>query len=54
MLDWRPVKRVDVYGGVMYSEVTGGFANAATTDKKQWAISHTNNTAFTAGVRVSF
>jgi predicted porin len=45
MLDWRPWKRVDVYGGVMYSEVAGGMANGYT---------HTNNTAFTGGVRVSF
>jgi len=45
MLDWRPVKRVDVYGGVMYSEVTGGMASGFT---------HTNNTAFTSGVRINF
>jgi predicted porin len=52
MLDWRPVKRVDIYGGVMYSEVTGGFANAS--NSKYYAFDHVNNTAFTGGVRVSF
>ena len=52
MLDWRPVKRVDIYGGVMYSEVTGGFANAS--NSKGYAFAHTNNTTFTGGVRVSF
>jgi len=50
MLDWRPVKRVDIYGGVMYSDVTGGFANASGS----LAFAHQNNTAFTTGVRVSF
>jgi len=45
MLDWRPVKRVDVYGGVMYSHVTGGMANG---------YIHDSNTSFTSGVRVNF
>jgi len=45
MLDWRPVKRVDIYGGVMYSAVTGGMENGFT---------HPNNTAVTGGVRVAF
>jgi predicted porin len=45
MLDWRPVKRVDVYGGVMFSQVSGGMASG---------YIHTNNTAFTSGVRVNF
>ncbi len=44
-LDWRPVKRVDLYTGVMYSEVAGGMANG---------FLHSNNTAFTSGVRVAF
>ncbi len=52
MLDWRPVKRVDIYGGVMYSKVTGGFANAS--NSHGYAFAHTDNTAFTGGVRVSF
>ena len=45
MLDWRPVKRVDLYAGVMYSEVAGGMANG---------FIHSNNTAYTSGVRVNF
>jgi predicted porin len=45
MLDWRPVKRVDVYGGVMFSQVAGGMANG---------FIHDENTAFTGGVRLSF
>jgi hypothetical protein len=52
MLDWRPVKRVDIYAGVMYSEFSGGFANAS--NSHYWASANTNNTAFTGGVRVSF
>jgi predicted porin len=52
MLDWRPVKRVDIYGGVMYSDVSGGFANYS--NSARLAIAHDSNTAFTAGVRVSF
>ncbi|MGD1016875.1 MAG: porin [Roseiarcus sp.] len=52
MLDWRPVKRVDIYAGVMYSDVTGGFANMS--NSKYYAIAHDNNTAFTGGVRVAF
>ena len=52
MLDWRPVKRVDIYGGVMYCEFSGGFANAS--NSHYWASANTNNTAFTGGVRVSF
>jgi predicted porin len=45
MLDWRPVKRVDVYGGVMFSQVSGGMASG---------YIHDNNTSFTTGVRVAF
>ena len=45
VVDYRPFKRVDTYAGVMYSDVTGGLANG---------YLKTNNTAFTAGVRVSF
>jgi hypothetical protein len=45
MLDWRPVKRVDVYGGVMFSEVSGGMASG---------FIHSENTSFTGGVRVAF
>jgi predicted porin len=52
MLDWRPWKRVDVYGGVMYSKVGGGMANASNTS--HLAYTHDDNTAFTTGVRVAF
>ena len=45
MLDWRPVKRVDVYGGVMFSQVAGGMANGYIQN---------DNTAYTSGVRVNF
>jgi hypothetical protein len=45
LLDWRPVKRVDVYSGVMFSQVAGGMANG---------FIKSDNTAFTSGVRVSF
>ena len=44
-LDWRALKRVDLYTGVMYSKVTGGFASG---------FIQNNNTAFTTGVRVAF
>jgi hypothetical protein len=45
MLDWRPVKRVDLYAGVMYSKVTGGMASG---------FLQNNNVATTAGVKVAF
>ncbi len=44
-LDWRPVKRVDLYTGVMYSAVAGGLANGFIVN---------NNTAWTTGVRLTF
>ena len=45
LIDYRPIKRVDTYVGVMWSKFGGGLANGlpATTD-----------TAFTGGVRVTF
>jgi predicted porin len=45
MIDYRPVKRVDVYGGVMATKVTGGLASGFIAD---------NNIATTVGVRVGF
>jgi hypothetical protein len=45
LLDWRVLKRADLYTGVMYSKVTGGLANG---------FIQNNNTAFTTGVRVNF
>jgi predicted porin len=43
--DWRVLKRVDLYTGVMFSEVSGGLANG---------FIQKNNTAFTTGVRLAF
>ena len=45
MIDWRPVKRLDVYAGVMYTKVAGGMANGYIQN---------NNTAFTAGLKLAF
>jgi len=45
LLDWHLLKRLDLYTGVMYSEVTGGLANG---------FIQSNNTAYTTGVRVAF
>jgi predicted porin len=45
LLDWRPVKRVDIYSGVMVSHVTGGLANGY--------IKNTD-ASFTTGLRVNF
>jgi predicted porin len=45
LLDWRPFKRLDVYGGVMFSDITGGLASG---------FFHTANIAPTAGLRLTF
>jgi predicted porin len=45
VLDWRVLKRLDLYTGVMYSEVSGGLANG---------FIQNNNTAFTTGARLAF
>ena len=45
MVDWRPVKRVDVYAGVMVSNVYAGLANG-------YYATQTINP--TAGVRIKF
>ncbi len=45
LIDWRPVKRVDLYAGVMVSNVYGGLANG------YYATQTVNPTA---GVRVKF
>jgi len=45
LLDWRPVGRIDLYTGVMYSEVSGGLANGFIVN---------NNTSFTTGLRFAF
>jgi hypothetical protein len=44
-LDWHVLKRLDLYTGVMYSNVSGGLANG---------FIQNNNTAFTSGLRVAF
>ncbi len=45
MVDYRPLKRVDLYAGIAYSTVGGGMASG---------FFHTYNIAPTAGFRVSF
>ncbi len=45
LLDYRPVKRVDLYGGLMYSFASGGIASG---------YIHNSNFAPTVGLRVSF
>jgi predicted porin len=45
LIDWRPVKRVDLYAGVMFSKVAGGLATGYFVN---------SNTAVTSGIRVSF
>ena len=45
LIDWRPLKRLDVYAGVMYSQAAGGLASG---------YLYTNNIAPTAGLRLSF
>ena len=45
LIDWRPFKRMDVYAGVMVSNVYGGLANG------YWK---TQNIAPTGGIRVKF
>jgi predicted porin len=45
LIDWRPLKRLDVYAGVMLSEVRGGLASG---------FFHTTNVAPTAGLRLTF
>jgi hypothetical protein len=45
LIDWKPLKRVDLYAGVMYSRVGAGMATGLFVN---------SNGATTAGVRVSF
>ena len=45
LIDWRPVKRVDVYAGVMISNVYAGLANG-------YYATQTINP--TAGIRIKF
>jgi predicted porin len=45
LLDWKPYKRVDLYAGLMYSQVHGGLASG---------YLNTNNVDPTVGLRVQF
>jgi predicted porin len=45
MIDWKPMKRLDVYAGLMYSEVNGGLASG---------YLNTNNLDPTVGLRLQF
>jgi predicted porin len=45
MIDWRPVERLDVYAGLLYSQAAGGIASG---------YIYSNNIAPTAGLRLSF
>jgi predicted porin len=45
MIDYRLLKRLDIYGGVMYSRVNGGLASG---------YLHANNVAPTVGLRLQF
>ena len=45
MIDYRPVKRVDAYAGLLWSQVTGGLASG---------YLYTVNLAPTVGIRVEF
>jgi hypothetical protein len=45
LIDWRPLKRLDLYAGVMYSQVRGGMASG---------YMHANNYDPTVGLRLSF
>ncbi len=45
MIDYRPLKRVDLYAGIMYSKVSGGLANG---------YLYSDDLAPTVGVRVRF
>ena len=45
MIDFRPVKRLDVYAGVMYSLASGGIASG---------YIRSNNIDPTIGLRLSF
>jgi predicted porin len=64
MLDWKPVKRVDIYAGVLLSNVYGGLANGffststvvipGTTTVVNVNTARTQNYDPTAGIRVRF
>jgi predicted porin len=61
-LDWRPVKRVDLYAGVMVQNVYGGLANGygktfypiPGNSKVYWTTATTQDWDPTVGVRIRF
>jgi predicted porin len=64
MLDWKPVKRVDIYAGVLVSNVYGGLANGffststvfipGTTTPVSVNTARTQNYDPTVGIRIRF
>lgn len=64
LLDWKPVKRVDIYAGVLLSNVYGGLANGffststvvipGTTTAVSLNTARTQNYDPTAGIRIRF
>jgi predicted porin len=64
LLDWKPVKRVDIYGGVLVSNVYGGLANGffstsnviipGTTTIVSANTARTQNYDPTVGIRIRF
>jgi hypothetical protein len=63
-LDWKPVKRVDIYAGVMLTNVYGGIANGylststtfipGTTKTVSFDVARTQSYDPTVGIRVRF
>lgn len=64
LLDWKPVGRVDIYAGVLLSNVYGGFANGhfststvvipGTTTAVSFNTARTRNYDPTVGIRIRF
>ena len=67
LADWKPFKRVDIYAGVMYTNVYGGLANGYTQTYTYYALTpkgkmltatattaHTNMWDPTVGIRIKF
>ena len=64
VLDWKPVKRVDIYAGVLVSNVYGGLANGffststvaipGTTKTVSFNTARTQNYVPTVGIRIRF
>ena len=64
LLDWKPVKRVDIYAGVLLSNVYGGLANGffststafipGTTKTISVNTARTQNYDPTVGIRIRF